>query len=158
MVPEEAFSHRPVEAFDDALVPVDVNPTAPKLDREQLTDGAHELTSGINLKELRPPQGAPLVNPSKVIGGLCRSLASQGLSLFVAAGDVNDRDSITEGFPSYAVVWQKVEVGLMDLVPPRQISVVVFVVEQADRSARWSAFLASSWPAVQPPLLQTPAS
>ena len=33
LVPEEAFSQRPVEALHDALVPVDVNPTAPNLDR-----------------------------------------------------------------------------------------------------------------------------
>ena len=106
-MPEEAFNQRPVEALHDALVPVDVNPTAPNLDRvlrQQLTDGAHELAPRVNLKELRPPQGALLVNPSMAIGDLCRSLASQGLSLFVAAGDVNDRESITEGFLSYAVV------------------------------------------------------
>ena len=107
LVPEEAFSQRPVEALYDALVPVDVNPTAPNLDRvlrQQLTDGAYELAPRVNLKEFRSPQGAPLVNPRNAIGDLCRSLASQGLSLFVAAGDVNDRESITEGFPSYAVV------------------------------------------------------
>ena len=98
---DEAFSQRPVEALYDALVPVDVNPTAPNLDRvlrQQLTDGAQELTVGINLKELRPPQGTPLVNPSKAIGDLYRSLASHGLSLFVAAGAVNDRESITKVF------------------------------------------------------------
>ena len=107
---KEAFSQRPVEALYDALVPVDVNPTAPNLNRvlrQQLIDGALELAPRVNLKELWPPQGAPLVNPGKAIGDLCRSLASQGLSLFVAAGDVNDRESITEGFPSYAVVWQE---------------------------------------------------
>ena len=121
---EEAFSQRPVEAHHDALVPVDCNPTAPKLDRvlrQQLTDGAHELAPRVNLKELRPPQGAPLVNPSKAIGDLCRSLASQGLSLFVAAGDVYDRESITEGFLSYAVVWQEEQVCLMDLVWYRHV-------------------------------------
>ena len=67
----------------DALVSVDVNPTALNLDRllrQQLTDGAHELTAGVNLKELRPPQGAPLVNRGKAIGDLCRSLPSQGLA------------------------------------------------------------------------------
>ena len=85
---------------------MDVNPTAPNLDRvlRQQTDGAHALTAGVNLKAFRPPQGAPLVNPSKAIGDICRSLASLGLSLFVAAGDVNDRENIAEGFPSYAVV------------------------------------------------------
>ena len=105
--PEKASSQRPVEALYDALIPEDVNPTAPSLDRvlrQQLTDGAHELAPRVNLKEFGPPQGAPLVNPSKAIGDLCRSLASQGLSLFVAAGDVNDRESIAEGFLSYAVV------------------------------------------------------
>ena len=114
----------PTEALYDALFPVYVNPTAPNLDRvlrQQLTDGAHELTTGINMKKLWPPQGASLVNPSKTIGDLCRSLASQGLSLFVAAGDVNDRESITEGFPSYAVVWQEMQVGLMDLVWYRHV-------------------------------------
>ena len=67
-MPKEAFSQRPVEAFINALVPVDVNPTAPNLDRvlrQQLTDAAHELAPRVNLKELRPLQGAPLVNPSK---------------------------------------------------------------------------------------------
>ena len=139
-MPEQAFSQRPVEALHDALVPVDVNPTAPNLDRvlrQQLTDRAHELMAGVNLKELRPPQGAPFVNPSKVIGDLCRSLASQGVSLFVTAGDVNDRESIGEYFLSYVVVWQEEQVGL---VPPGQISAVVCAAEQADRSARWHAF------------------
>ena len=49
LVLEEAKSQRPVEALHDALVPVDVNPTAPSLDRllrQQLTDRAHELTAG----------------------------------------------------------------------------------------------------------------
>ena len=108
----------------DALVPVDVNPTAPNLDRvfrQQLTDGAHELAAGISVKELRPLQGAPLVNPSEAIGDLCCNLASEGLSLFVAAGDVNDSESITEGFLSYAVVWQEEQVCLMDLVWYRHV-------------------------------------
>ena len=67
-MPEEAFSQRPVEALFDDLVPVDVNPTAPNLDRvlrQQLTDGAYEFTAGVNLKELRPPQGAFLLNPGR---------------------------------------------------------------------------------------------
>ena len=123
-MPEKAFNQRPVEGLIDALVPVDVNPTAPNQDRvlrQQLTDGAQELAPRVNLKELRPPQGAPLVNPRKAIGDLFRSLASQGLSLFVAAGDVNDRESITEGFLSYAVMWQEEQVCLMDLVWYRHV-------------------------------------
>ena len=123
-MPEEAFNERPVEALYDALGHVDVNLTATNLGRvlrQQLTDGVHELTAGVNLTELPPPQEAPLVNPGKVIGDLCRSLASQGLSFFVAAGDVNDRESITEGFPSYAVVWQEEQVCLMDLIRYRHV-------------------------------------
>ena len=77
--------------------------------------------SRVNLKELWPPQGAPLVNPSKAIGGLCRSLASKERSLFVATGDVNDRESITEGVLSYAIVWQEEQVCLMDLVWYRHV-------------------------------------
>ena len=123
-MPEETFSQCPVEALYDVLVPVDVHPTAPDLDRvlrQQLTDGAHELARRVNLKELWPPQGASLVNPSKAISDLCRGLASQGLSLFVAAGDVNNRESITEGVLSYAVVWQEEQVCLMDLVWYRHV-------------------------------------
>ena len=122
-MPEEAFSQRQIEALYDALVPMDVNPTwnLDRVLRQQLTDGAHELAPRVNLKELRQPQGAPLVNPGKAIGDLCRSLVSQGLSLFVVAGDVNDRESITEGFPSYAVVWQEEQVCLMDFVWYRRV-------------------------------------
>ena len=121
---EEAFSQCPVEALPDALVPLDVHPTAPNLDRvlrQQLTGGAHELAPRVNLKELRPPQGAPLVNPSKAISDLRCSLARQGLSLFVAAGDVNDRESKTEGFLSYAIMWQEEQVCLRDLVWYRHV-------------------------------------
>ena len=103
---------------------MDVHPTAPNLDRvvrQQLTDRAHELAPRVNLRELWPPQWAPLVNPSKAIGDLCCSLASQGLSLFVAAGDINDCESIAEGFPSNTSVWQKEQVGLVDLVWHRHV-------------------------------------
>ena len=123
-MPERTFNERPVEALHDALVPVDVNSTAPNLDRvlrQQLTDGAHELAPRVNLKELRTPQRAPLVKPGKAISDLCRSLASQGLSLFVAAGDVNDRESLTEGFLTYAIAWQEEQVYLMDLVWYRHV-------------------------------------
>ena len=93
----------------DPLVPVDVNPTASNL-CQQLAHRTHELAPRVNLKELWPPQGAPLVNPNQAIGDFCRSLASQGFSLLEAAGDVNDRESEAEGFPSYGVVWQKEQI------------------------------------------------
>ena len=94
---EEAFSQRPVPAFNDPLVPVDVNPTAPDLDRvlcQQLVHRTQELAPRVNLKELRPPQGASLENLSQAIGDLFCSLACERLSLLEAAGDVNDRVSV----------------------------------------------------------------
>ena len=124
LVPVEAFSQRPVEALLDALVPEDVNPTAPNLDRvlcQQLTDRAHEFTAGVNLKKILPPQGAPLVNPSNAIGDLCRRLASQGLSLLETDGNVNDRENVKDSFPSYTIVWQEEQVGLIDLVWHRHV-------------------------------------
>ena len=78
---EEAFSQCPFEALHDALVPVDVHPTAPNLDRvlrQQPTDGAHEFVPRVNLKELRSPQRAPLVNPSKAISDPAAVLLVRG--------------------------------------------------------------------------------
>ena len=117
LVPEEMFSQRPVEALHDALVHVDVNPTAPNMDRllcQQLTDGAHELAPRVTLKELRPPLRArPLATSAAV-------LLVKG-SAFVASGNVNNRESKTKCFPPYAVVWQKEQIGLMDLVYYRHV-------------------------------------
>ena len=138
-MPEEAFSQCPVEALHGALVPVAVHPTAPNLDRvlrQQLIDGAHELLPRVNLKELWPWQGAPLVNPSKAIADLCRSLFSQGLSLFVAAGDVNDRESIVEGFHG-RVAKRAGRLGGPRLAPTRQTFAVVCALGRGGRSARW---------------------
>ena len=77
LVPEETFSQRPVQVPYDALVPDDVNPTSPDLDRvlcKQLAHRSHELVPRVNLKELRLSQGVPAVNPSKAIGDLFHSL------------------------------------------------------------------------------------
>ena len=66
LVPKEAFNQRPVEALHNALVPVDVNPSSPNLDRvlcQQLTHCTHELAPRVNLKELRPPQGGSACKP-----------------------------------------------------------------------------------------------
>ena len=87
LVSKEPLSQGPVPALHDALVPVDVNTSTSDLDPvfgEQLAHRTHELAPRVNLKELRPPQGALLVNPRQSIGDLCRCLASQRLSLFVA--------------------------------------------------------------------------
>ena len=83
---------------------------------QQLAHCAHELAPRVNLEKLGPPQGAPLVNPRQGIGDLCSGLASQRLSLLVAAGDVNDRESVAKGLPPHAVMQQKEQVSLVDLV------------------------------------------
>ena len=121
---KEPLSQGPVPALRDALVPVDVNTSTSDLDPvfgEQLAHRTHELASRVNLKELRPPQGAPLVNPGQCIGDLCRGLASQRLSLFIAGGYINDRESVAEGFSLNAVVWQKEQIRLVDLVGHRHV-------------------------------------
>ena len=59
---KEPLSQGPVQALHDALVPVDVNTSKLDLDPvfgEQLAHRTHELASRVNLKELRPAQGAP---------------------------------------------------------------------------------------------------
>ena len=59
LMPKQPLCEGPVPALYDPLVPVDVNPTAPNLNRvfcQQLVDRAHELTAGVNLEKLRPLQ------------------------------------------------------------------------------------------------------
>ena len=93
----------PKEAFHDSLVPVHIDPTAPDLHpefRQHLADHAHGLLPRVNLEKLGPLQWPPSVDPRQGIGDLCCGLASQRLSLFVAAGDVNDRESIGKGLPA----------------------------------------------------------
>ena len=124
LVPKQPLCEGPVPALHDALVPVNIDPSTSDLDPvfgEQLAHCTHEFAPRVNLKELRPPQGAPLVNPSQAIGNLCRGLASQRLSLFVARGNINDRESVAEGSPPYAVVWQKEQIRLVDLVGHRHV-------------------------------------
>ena len=124
LVPKQPLCEGPVPALYDPLVPVDVNPTAPNLNRvlcQQLAHRTHELAPRINLKELRPLQRPPSADPRQSIGDLCRGLASQRLSLFVAWGYIDDRENVAEGFPPYEVVWQKEQIRLVDLVGHRHV-------------------------------------
>ena len=94
LVSKEPLSQGPVPALYDPLVPVDVNPTAPNLNRvlcQQLAHPAHELAPRVNLKELRPLQWPTSVDPRQSIGDLCCGLAGQRLNLFVTWGYINDR-------------------------------------------------------------------
>ena len=89
LVSKEPLSQDPVPALHDALVPMNIDATVLNLDSmfgKQLAHRTHELTAGVNLKELRPPQGAPLVNPSQAIGHGVGQRAGD----FVAAGAVAD--------------------------------------------------------------------
>ena len=116
LVPKQPLCKGPVPALHDALVPVNIDPTALNLNRvlcQQLAHCTHELAPRVNLKELRPLQRPPSVDPRQSIGDLCRGLASQRLSLFVAWGYINDPESVAEGFPPYAVVWQKEQIRLV---------------------------------------------
>ena len=119
LVPKQPLCEGPVPALYDPLIPVDVNPTAPNLNRvlcQQLAHRTHELAPRVNLKELQPLQWPPSVDPRQSIGDLRRGLASQRLSLFEARGHSNDRESVAVGFPPHAVVRQKEQIRLVDLV------------------------------------------
>ena len=64
LVSKEPLCEGPVPAVNDPSVPVGVNPNVPDLNRvlcQQLAHRTYELSSSVNLKELRPPQGAPLM-------------------------------------------------------------------------------------------------
>ena len=98
---------------------MDINSAAPDLDpvlSKELANWPHKFTSRVNLKKLGPLQRPPFVDARQGIGDLCCTLASQRLSLLVAAGDVNDRESILICPPPYVVMWQKQEVGLVHLI------------------------------------------
>ena len=119
LVPKQPLSQGPVPVLHDALVPMDVNTSTSNLNKvfcQLLADRAHELTPGVNLEKLKPLQWPSSVDPRQSIGYLCRGLASQRLSLFVALGYINDRESVAEGFSPHAVVRKKEQVSLVDLV------------------------------------------
>ena len=101
-----------------------VNPTAPGLDPvfgEHLAHRAHELTPRVNLEKLRALQYLPSVDARQSIGDLFSLFCGQRLGLFVTRGHINDRESVAEGFPPNAVVWQKEQIRLVDLVGHRHV-------------------------------------
>lgn len=105
---KEPLCESPVPAFYNPLVSVTVDPTLPHLDRvlcQQLTDRAHELTTGVNLERFGPLQWTSPVDARKSFGNLLGLFCGQNHSecIFVCA-----RLS--------SVVWQEKQVALMDLV------------------------------------------
>ena len=121
---------------------------------EQLAHRAHELTPRVNLEKLRPLQCPPSVDARQSIGDLFSLFCGQRLGLFVARGHINDRESIAEGFPPNAVVWQKEQIRLVDLVGHRHVKL-------RPRYAPWGRQidLPDGLPfEPQSPLLKTPAS
>ena len=98
---------------------MDIYSAAPDLDPvlcQELVHPTHELAPRVNLKQLRPLQGPPFVDARQGIGDLCSAFASQRLSLLVAAGDVNDRESIARGLPLHAIVGKKEQICLVDFI------------------------------------------
>ncbi|MEW8689323.1 MAG: hypothetical protein AB2556_26165 [Candidatus Thiodiazotropha sp.] len=86
-MPKEQLSQGTIDVLNNALVPMDVNLTAPNLDRvlcQQRADRAHELTAGANLEQFGPPQWASPVDARQSFSNLFGFFCDQRLSLFVA--------------------------------------------------------------------------
>ena len=120
-MPEQALSQGAVETFDNGLVAVNVNAPAPNICFvlfHLLCDSAHEFAPGVNLQHLRPFERRALVNPLKGLGNLIRIFRSQGFSLFVAAGHVDNGQRVFVNFAATTelVVRQKKKVRLVDRI------------------------------------------
>ena len=142
-MPKQPRSQGPVPLFCNAIVPMDINTRTSNrysMFRQNLADRAFELSPRVNLEKLGPLQWSPSVDLRQGIGDLCCGLASQRLSLFVGAGDVNDSESIAKGLPLHAVMQQKEQVGLMDLVWLADIKLRARDVPWSRQiTVRWSA-------------------
>ena len=81
-------------------------------------DSTHEFAPGVNLQHFRPGQRAALVDGLKSFRDFIRILRSQGFSLFVAAGDIDNGEGVFENFAAARelVVRQKKKIRLVDLV------------------------------------------
>ena len=119
LVPKQPLSQRPVPALHNALVPVDVRAASSNRNPvlcQQLASRTHELTSRVNLEKLGPLQGPPFVDALESGRDLSRGLACHGLGFLIAAGNVNERESVLIRFPPDLVVWNENEVSLVDLI------------------------------------------
>ena len=120
-MPKEPLSQGAVELLHDPLVPVDVHTTSPDLDIvfcEQLIDCAHELAPGVDLEQFWPLQRALSVDARQIFSNLFSLFCSQRLGLLLARGNVNDGECILVCLSTsrQAVMWQKEQVSLVDLV------------------------------------------
>ena len=76
----------------------------------------HQLASGLILEKLGPRQGPPFVEALDSGRQLSRRLAGQGLGLFLAAGNLNEHESVVLRFSPHFILWKEKEVGMVDLV------------------------------------------
>ena len=92
--------------------------------RSLLTQAVDRWPSGsrishyVNLQHFRPRQRAALVNCLKSFRNFIRIFRSQGFGLFVAAGNIDNGESVFVNFPATRelVVRQKKKIRLVDLV------------------------------------------
>ena len=74
MMAEQLLGQSSVEALHDPLITVIIHTPAPYRDTvlcHELADRTHKLLPRVNLKELRPLQGAPFVDARKSLSNLC---------------------------------------------------------------------------------------
>ena len=121
LVAEQALGKSAVETFNNGLVAVNFNPPAPDegfVLFHQFRDSTHEFAPGVDLQHLRPGQRAVLVGGQKSFRDFIRIFRSQGFGLFVAAGDIDNGESVFENFAPTRelVVRQKKKIRLVDLV------------------------------------------
>ena len=100
---------------------MDVHTTSPDLDIvfcEQLFDRDHELAPGVDLEQFWPLQRAPSVDARQNFSSIYSLFCSQRLGLLVVRGNVNDGECkpVRLSTSKQAVMWQKEQVSLVDLV------------------------------------------
>ena len=126
MVSKQSFGQGAVESFNDGLIAVNIHTAASNLDivfREQLIHRAHKLTAGIHLKQFRPIQRAPAINPFQSSCHFSSLFCGQRFGRFVSRGDINHGEGALEGFTGArgAIMWKIPNIGLVNGVWKRNI-------------------------------------
>ena len=98
---KQTFGQRAVKSFNDGLIAVNVHTTVSDLDIvffEQPIHRAHKLTAGIHLKQFRPIQRAPAINPFQSSCNFSSLFCGKQFGGFVSRGDINHSQGVLEGF------------------------------------------------------------